>query len=160
VGDLIDNPFNFTSSRDRYFGYRKALEAAGIPVRSEYYGEDHHGRREARLLAERILALSDPPTAIFAASDTQAVGVLEAAWEAGMTVPDDLSVVGYDDIELADILGLTTMRQLLFESGQRGVELLLETLKHPDSEPVYEVLPTELVVRDTTAPPWRGLHQG
>ncbi len=99
-----------------------------------------------------MLALPDRPTAIFAASDTQAVGVLEAAREAGLRVPEDLSVIGYDDIEIADIMGLTTMRQMLFESGQRGVELLLETLENPDIKPVYEVLPTELVVRGTTAP--------
>jgi DNA-binding LacI/PurR family transcriptional regulator len=153
VGDLIDNPFNFVSSRDRYIGYRRALEARGIPVRDEYYAEDQHGRRQARQLARRMLALPEPPTAIFAASDTQAVGVLEAARETGMDVPGDLSVVGYDDIETADILRLTTMRQLLFESGQRGVELLLETLEDPATKPVYEVLPTELIVRETTAPP-------
>jgi DNA-binding LacI/PurR family transcriptional regulator len=68
-------------------------------------------------------------------------------------VPEDLSVVGYDDIEIADIMGLTTIRQMLFESGQRGVELLLETLESPQIEPVREVLPTELIVRGTTAPP-------
>lgn len=153
VGDIVDNPFNFTSSRDRYRGYREALALAGITFRSEYYAEDHHGRRQARDLAGRMLALPDRPTAIFAASDTQAVGVLEAAQEAGMRVPQDLSVIGYDDIEIADILGLTTMGQLLFESGQRGVELLLQSLEDPETEPVRQVLPTQLVVRDTSAPP-------
>jgi DNA-binding LacI/PurR family transcriptional regulator len=153
VGDIIDNPFNFVSSRNRYWGYRKALEAAGIPLRPEYFGEDQHGRRQARNTAKRMLGLSDRPTAIFAASDTQAVGVLEAARDAGLRVPEDLSVVGYDDIEIADIMGLTTIRQMLFESGQRGVELLLETLESPQIEPVREVLPTELIVRGTTAPP-------
>jgi len=153
IGDVIDNPFNFISSRDRYLGHRKALEAAGIPVRPEYYGEDQHGRRKARQLAEQMLSLSDRPTAIFAASDIQAVGVLEAARGAGLRVPEDLSVIGYDDIELADIMGLTTMRQLLFESGQRGVELLLETLDNPQTQPLHEALPTELIVRGSTAPP-------
>lgn len=151
VGDPIDNPFNFTSSRDRYWGYQQALREAGIPIRPQYYEENQHGRRQARQSARKMLALSDRPTGIFAASDTQAVGVLEAAREAGLRVPDDLSVVGYDDIEIADVLGLTTRRQLLFESGRRGVELLLETLTNPDTDPVYEVLPTELIVRDTTA---------
>jgi DNA-binding LacI/PurR family transcriptional regulator len=62
-------------------------------------------------------------------------------------------VIGYDDIELADIMGLTTMRQSLFESGQRGAELLLERLENPHIEPLHEQLPTELVVRSTTASP-------
>jgi DNA-binding LacI/PurR family transcriptional regulator len=92
------------------------------------------------------------PTAIFAASDTQAMGVLEAAQDAGLEVPRDLSVIGYDDIEIAEYLGLTTIRQQLFESGVRGVELLLDALSSPPSEPVCDVLPAELVVRGTTAP--------
>ena len=153
VGDIQNSPFNFVSSRNRYLGYQKALEAAGIPVRPEYYGQDQHGRPEARQTANRMLTLPDRPTAIFAASDTQAVGVLEAARDAGLRVPRDLSVVGYDDIEIADIMGLTTMRQMLFESGQQGVELLLETLENPQMEPVHDVLPSELIVRGTTAPP-------
>jgi len=153
IGDPADNPFNFTSSRDRARGYRQALEAAGIPYRPEYYAEGPHGRQAARESARRMLTLPERPTAIFAASDVQAVGVLEAARELGLRVPQDLSIVGYDDVEIAEILGLTTMRQMLFESGQRGVELLLKTLENPETEPVYEVLPTELVVRDTTGPP-------
>ncbi len=153
IGDIIDNPFNFTSSRDRFLGYRKALENAGIPWRPMYYAEDQHGRPEARRMAQRMLRLPERPTAIFAASDTQAVGVLEAAQDAGLPVPEALSVIGYDDIELADIMGLTTMRQLLFESGERGVELLLQTLENPETAPIHEVSPTELVIRNTTAPP-------
>lgn len=153
IGDPADNPFNFTSSRDRALGYRQALAAAGIPYRPEYYAEGPHGRQYARESAIKMLTLPERPTAIFAASDVQAVGVLEAARELGLRVPRDLSVVGYDDVEIAEILGLTTMRQMLFESGQRGVELLLKTLENPETQPVYEVLPTELVIRDTTGPP-------
>ena len=72
-----------------------------------------------------MLAGDDRPTAIFAASDTQALGVIAAARELGLRVPDDLSVIGYDDIEAADYVGLTTIRQQLFESGRRGAEILL-----------------------------------
>lgn len=153
VGDIIDNPFHFTSSRDRYLGYCKALDAAGLPLRPQYYAEDQHGRRQARSMARQMLSLPERPTAIIAASDTQAVGVLEAAREAELRVPQDLSVVGYDDIELAEIMGLTTMRQSLFESGQRGAELLLQTLRDPQMDTVHEQLPAELVVRSTTARP-------
>jgi DNA-binding LacI/PurR family transcriptional regulator len=104
-------------------------------------------------MAKQMLSLAEPPTAIFAASDTQAVGVLEAARKLGVRVPEDLSVIGYDDIEIADIMQLSTMRQLLFESGQRGAESLLETLDNPTIRPTQQVLPTELVVRNTTSPP-------
>jgi DNA-binding LacI/PurR family transcriptional regulator len=70
-----------------------------------------------------------------------------------LRIPGDLSVIGYDDIEVADIVQLSTMRQLLFGSGQRGAELLFEILDNPETDPVQQVLPTELVVRNTTAPP-------
>jgi DNA-binding LacI/PurR family transcriptional regulator len=153
ISDLLDSPFNFTSSRDRFLGYRQALEAAGIPFRPEYHGQKEHGRYEARLLAEQMLALPERPTAIFAASDTQAMGVLEAARNAGLRVPEDLSVIGYDDIEIAEYLGLTTIRQLLYESGQLGVELMLDILEGLNPAPVCQVLPTELIVRGTTVPP-------
>ncbi|HET91655.1 MAG TPA: LacI family transcriptional regulator [Chloroflexi bacterium] len=152
IGDVMENPFNFRASRDRYTGYLEALGQAGIAARQEYHGEGEHDRCEARRLAREMLARPERPTAVFASSDTQAVGVLEAAREMGLCVPEDLSVIGYDDIEVADILGVTTVRQLLFASGQRGVELLLEALENPEFEPVHEVLPTELVVRGTTGP--------
>ncbi|MBN1146786.1 MAG: LacI family DNA-binding transcriptional regulator [Anaerolineales bacterium] len=151
VSDLLESPFNFTSSLYRYRGYRRALEAAGIAFRPQYHLQAEHGRYEARMLAMQMLSLPERPTAIFAASDTQALGVLEAAREASLHVPRDLSVVGYDDIEIAEYLGLTTMRQMLYESGQRGVELLLEALEHELEEPTCELMPTELVIRGTTA---------
>ena len=81
-----------------------------------------------RWLTRQLLALRRPPTAIFAASDVQAFGVLDAAARAGLAVPGDLSVVGFDDIELAAAIGLTTVRQPLRESGRVGAQLLLGAL--------------------------------
>ncbi len=155
IGDMIGgaSAMNFNSSHERYQGYCQVLEEAGIPISPRYYGEGQHSRIVARRLATKMLTQPDPPTAIFAASDTQAVGVLEAARDLGIRVPDELSVIGYDDVEIADVMQLTTVRQLLFESGRRGVELLLETMKDPDTLPVVEVLPVEVVERQTTAPP-------
>ncbi len=150
LSDCLDEPFNFTSSRDRLTGYQRALQAAGIPFRPDYHVQGEHGRVEARRLAAQLLARPDRPSAIFAASDTQAMGVLEAARDAGLRVPEDLSVIGYDDIEIAEYLGLTTMSQKLYQSGQRGVELLLTTLRDPEAAPVAEALPAELTVRGTT----------
>ena len=103
-----------------------------------------------------MLAGDRRPTAIFAASDTQALGVIAAAREAGLRVPDDLSVVGYDDIEAADYVGLTTIRQQLFESGRRGAEILLAEIEQRSDEPPVAELAPELVVRATTAPPKEG----
>ena len=152
IGDYIDNPFNFTSSRDRFQGYKQALEESDLPFAPKYYAEDRHGRYAAQRLAQKILAQSDRPTAIVAASDTQAMGVLEAAKELNIKVPEDLSIIGYDDIEMAEYLKLTTIRQMLFESGERGVEILLQHLEDPERPPVHEIQPTELIVRETTAP--------
>jgi LacI family transcriptional regulator len=154
ISDFILTPFNFTSSLHRFLGYQSAINAAGIEFRPAYHGQGEHGREEACWLASEMLRLTEPPTAIFAASDTQAIGVLEAASEIGLRVPGDLSVIGYDDIEIAGHLGLTTVRQQLYESGQRGVELLLDALESPGAFPVCETLPTELVERKTTAPPY------
>ena len=80
--------------------------------------------------------------------------MLEAAQDLNLRVPEDLSVVGYDDIEISEYIGLTTVRQMLYESGKRGVELLLDVLVDPDMKPQCEVLPTELIVRKTTAAPF------
>ena len=152
VSDHLENPFNFVSSRDRHEGYCQALAEAGIPFRAEYHRQGEHGRREAREMASVLLSLPDRPTAIFAASDIQAIGVLEAARDAGLKVPEDLSVIGYDDIEIAEYLHLTTIRQPLFVSGVEGVALLLESIATPSPTPRRVPLPIELAIRDTTIP--------
>jgi DNA-binding LacI/PurR family transcriptional regulator len=153
VSDLIENPFNFVSSGLRLTGYRQALSEAGLPFRPEYHRQADHGRDAARKMAREVLALPEPPTAIFASSDTQAIGVLEAARALGLQVPDDLSVIGYDDIEMAEHLALTTVRQPLFALGVEGVEILLNAIASPPSSPQQVCLPVDLIVRSTTAPP-------
>jgi DNA-binding LacI/PurR family transcriptional regulator len=115
-----------------------------------------HSRYEARELAVRLLSLDLRPTAVFAASDTQALGVLTAAREVGLAVPDDLSVIGYDDIEVSDYVGLTTVRQQLFDSGRLGAEMLLHEIDSRSSTPPSIVLTPQVVVRGTTAPPKEG----
>jgi DNA-binding LacI/PurR family transcriptional regulator len=128
VGDLAANPFGFTSSERRRRGYRVALERAGVRPDERLERVGRHDRHEARALATGLLGGDDRPTAVFAASDTQAVGVLEAAGELGLRVPEDVAVVGFDDIELASLLGLTTVRQPLRQSGARGADLLLAAI--------------------------------
>jgi DNA-binding LacI/PurR family transcriptional regulator len=128
VGDRPDNPFGFTSSERRRRGLHRALEAAGIPAAPDLEVHGRHGRDEARALATELLRRDDRPTAIFAASDTQAVGVLEAARMLGLRVPEDVAVIGFDDIEAAELLGLTTVRQPLRQSGAHGADLLLAAI--------------------------------
>jgi len=112
-----------------------------------------HNRHVARSIAEDLLGLPEPPTAIFAASDIQALGVLEGARGLGLNVPGDLSVIGFDDIEVASYAGLTTIRWPLFQSGHRGCELLLQALAGEAIAVRTETMPLELVARGTTAPP-------
>ena len=150
VGDTPHTRFGFTSSSDRRDGYIHALEEGGIEVRGEYIREGAHGRHVAHRLTNELLKLDEPPTAIFAASDTQALGVLEAVKLAGLDVPGDISVIGFDDIEVSAYVGLTTVRQPLYESGVRAAELLLEALEESNGERPQELLPLELVVRRTT----------
>ncbi len=145
--------FNFTSSWDRHRGYLRALKAIGIVGRPEYERFGFHGRYEARVLARQLLQLPEPPTAIFAASDTQALGVLEAARDLDIAVPDELSVMGFDDIDVAEYLGLTTIRQPLYESGAIGAELVFSLLARQQPSATIERLPVELIHRATTAPP-------
>jgi DNA-binding LacI/PurR family transcriptional regulator len=156
IGDALAGPFGFTSSHDREHGFRDELSRFGIDVPDEWIGHGAHGRYEARELARRMLAGERRPTAIFSASDTQAMGVVAAARELGLHVPEDLSVIGYDDIEAADYVGLTTVRQQLFESGRLGAQLLLAEIESRSEEPAIVRLAPELVVRVTTAPPKEG----
>ena len=153
ISDVLEEPFPFSASRARFTGYCQALEAAGLNLRPDLHRHGEHSRSDAKIIAAEMLQIVGRPTAIFAASDTQAFGVLEAARETGLRVPEDLSVVGYDDVEIAEHLGLTTVQQLLIESGEKGVRLLLEVMEDPLREPKCEILPSELIIRNTTAPP-------
>jgi DNA-binding LacI/PurR family transcriptional regulator len=153
VGDKPRDDLRFAASRDRTRGYEQELERAGIELRSEYVREGTLSRHVARSIALELLGLEEPPTAIFAASDTQALGVLEAARTVGVRVPEELSVVGFDDVELAAYAGLTTVRQPLFDSGLRGAQLLVQALEGEELGAYTELLPVELVVRSTTGPP-------
>jgi len=149
VGDRPDNPFGFTSSEHRRRGFRRALRRAGLRPAPGLEVRGRHGHAEARALALDVLRRDDRPTAIFAASDTQAVGVLEAARALDLRVPQDVAVIGFDDIEAAELLGLTTVRQPLRESGARGADLLLAAIAGA-APPAEELDALTVVERRTT----------
>ncbi|MFJ2932093.1 LacI family DNA-binding transcriptional regulator [Streptomyces sp. NPDC087219] len=142
-------------SQARIDGYRAALERAGIEVERDLirFGDFQHegGFR----CAQELLALPDPPTAVFAGSDQQAMGVYEAARQGGLSIPQDLSVVGFDDLPMCEWLSppLTTVRQPLEEMGRLAARTLFQLLEdQPLVSPRME-LSTELKVRVSTAPP-------
>jgi LacI family transcriptional regulator len=150
----IHGPVETLAGLDRLRGYRQGLAAAGLAFRDEYVrGGDFYvesGHRAASVL----LALPEPPTAIVAASDLMAVGALRAATEAGLSVPRDLSVVGFDDILLAAHLqpGLTTLRQDKVGLGTAAARALMQRIAGAEAPDVV-TLPVDLVARGTTAPP-------
>lgn len=152
---VIGGPPALLCSRARIDGYRAALDSAGLPydpglVRD---GTFHHaGGYEAGV---ELLDLPDRPTAVFAGSDEQAFGVIEAARVAGLSVPRDLSVVGFDDLPISRWASppLTTVRQPLAEMGRVGVQLLQALLEAREVDTYHVELATSLVVRASTAAP-------
>jgi DNA-binding LacI/PurR family transcriptional regulator len=149
IGDRPDDPFGFTASERRRRGLRAALRRAGVDPAPELECFGPHSRDAARALAEGLLRRDDRPTAVFAASDTQAAGVLEAALALGLRVPADVAVIGFDDIELAAPLGLTTVRQPLLESGARGADVLLAAIGGT-APPPGALEPLAVIERRTT----------
>jgi DNA-binding LacI/PurR family transcriptional regulator len=161
VGDAASSPLGYTSSDPRFRGYERAFERAGVAIDPALVwraprttldpsvGRGPHSRVDAREAVVRLLEAPAPPTAVFAASDLQAVGALEAAAQLHKRVPADLAVIGFDDTEIAEIAGLTTIHQPLEESGAEGMALLLAELAG-GQERVDVPLPVQLVERRTT----------
>ncbi|MEY2581220.1 MAG: LacI family transcriptional regulator [Ilumatobacteraceae bacterium] len=151
VSEPPHNAFGFIAGARREEGFRATMAESGLPVLASMIRYGAYLHSAARQMATELLSLPDRPTAIVAASDVQAVGCLEAATQLGINVPDDLSVVGYDDIDLAGLMGLSTVRQPLIYSGERGADLVLEAMSMRNRQPNTEMLELELVVRATTA---------
>jgi DNA-binding LacI/PurR family transcriptional regulator len=149
VGDCDVPDYAIHTSDWRLEGYRQALCDAGEGLPEAYIALAPHSRENARRSAHLLLDLPEPPTAIFVASDYQAVGVLRAARERSLAVPKELAVIGFDDLDIANYIGLTTIHQPLEESGRVAVELLLARLADP-SRPAQRVrFPLTLVSRET-----------
>lgn len=153
IGGMEDDPFQFRVPVDRYQGYREALEAADLPVEPALTVGGNFSMEGGAEAMHALLHLDPPPTAVFALSDEMAIGAMQVARDAGWRIPEDLSIVGFDDHDVAAYLGLTTVRQDVVRLGERAAELLLARLDGSQPEVVHEVAPTRLLVRRTTAPP-------
>lgn len=144
----ITGPPNMCAGQDRLEGYRQALAARGIPVDERLIAEGDFTEQGGRTAMQRLLP--HRPTAVFAASDMMAVGALKTIREAGLSVPEDIALVGFDDVPLASMVDppLTTVRQPIEQLGSMAVELLISLLENPGGDSVHRVvLPTELVIR-------------
>lgn len=146
----VTGPLGMLSAQDRLAGYKQALEAHGLPVDTSLIAEGDYREGGGMAAARRLLPAS--PTAIFAASDVMAVGVLKALRQEGVDVPRDVALVSFDDLPVATAVqpALTTVRQPIDYLGRTAVQLLLDLINRPPdvtSVPQRLVLPTELVVR-------------
>ncbi len=153
----VSGPLYTETGITRFHGYRSALRDLNIPYRSEYMVEGHftpEGGYEATRTLFGRLAPGQYPTAIFAPNDMSAMGVIRALREMDLRIPDDVSVVGFNDVYLAEQVGLTTVHVPRVEMGVLSVRMLLDIIRGAQP-PKPVILRTKLVVRTSTAPPSR-----
>ena len=152
---IIDAQLKSIPAKERLEGYQKALKDAGLFFNKAYLSisnsaleKDVFNREAGYEGMKRLLDLgSDRPTAVFISSDIQAAGAIKAIKEQGLKIPEDIAIVGFDDIELAEYLELSTMGQPLFEMGKLSVHRLLERLENPDLKAFKKQFMTHMVIR-------------
>jgi LacI family transcriptional regulator len=134
---------------DRLLGYRAELQALGLEPRPEYVQAGDFYRDSGEAAMRALLALPEPPTAVFVAADMMAVGAIEAVRSAGLRVPEDVAIVGFDDVQLAPFIDppLTTIRQDRVGLGLAAGQALIEQIEHPERALATLTLPVELIVR-------------
>jgi LacI family transcriptional regulator, galactose operon repressor len=145
----ITGPCNTISGQDRYQGYLDALHERGIPMVPELVEEGGFSDATGYLAMKRLLP--HRPDAVFVASDAMAFAAIRAIQEAGLRIPQDIAVIGFDDIPSAGNSSppLTTVRQPIQRTGSLAAEMLIDIIEHPDTQPRRVVLPTELVIRSS-----------
>jgi DNA-binding LacI/PurR family transcriptional regulator len=153
IGGDPEEKLNFSAPSDRRAGWMSALRTAGIEPDPEYAPISDFTAASGRRAMEELLALPEPPTAVFAGSDEIAFGAIFAARAAGRSVPEELSIVGVDDHDLAGLAGLTTVAQPVTEQGTLAAELILAAIRGDMSRRHEHVLiPTRLMTRRSTGP--------
>ena len=150
---ILDGPKGVSTSEERLAGYRKALTEAGIPINSkrEYFGA--FNKKSGYEMTRKVLAEAKKPTALFAANNLIAFGALEALQELELRVPEDIAVVGFDDLPSALVTFpfLTVAAQPAYEMGRKAIEILLKKLNEGSSDQFQEiVLPAEIVIRQSS----------
>ena len=151
----ITGPLTATSALQRLQGFRRAMKAAGLPVPPEHIRQSEFNKAAGHASAVELLSLNPRPTAIFAGNDLIAFGVLAAIREAKLRCPDDVSVVGYDNLDEGDssLPTLTTVDQFSYQIGVRAAEMVIAENHKKDGQPRQVVLDPVLRIKESTAPP-------
>ncbi len=148
---FIAGPMDETNAVDRLKGYKKSLQKYDIPFDERYvlYGE--WKKEVAYEKAADLLKLKDRPTAIFCSDDYMALGVIEQIKHHGLSIPKDIAVIGFDNIEIGEFSrpSLTTIEQPMYEIGRTSVQLLLDLISQKCTPPIRKTLGTKLVIRDS-----------
>lgn len=144
----------FYVSVHRLEGYIAGLTQAGIIFKEEYVAEGDFTREMGYRAMQKLLSLPEPPTSVICCSDMSAVGAMDAIRDAGLSVPEDVSVIGFDDIEIASNVrpALTTIRQDMITIGKKAIELLDDLINDKKLAPPEAIIPTELIIRESCAP--------
>jgi len=146
---FISGRAELESSSRRLKGYREALENAGIPIDEKLIASGDYTTETGVVCTRELLALENPPTAIFASNDQMAMGVFQVAEEMGIKIPDDLSVIGFDNITESKYLGLTTVDQSISEMGYVATQMLIKLINNIPLEDQTYRMQTKLVIRNS-----------
>ena len=152
IAFLSGSPDSYVG-KTRFDAYTNSLSEFGLPFKSEFVAFGDFSKESGYLGMKKLLQQKQQPTAVLCSSDLEAIGAIEAAQEEGLNVPEDLSVIGFDDIDIAAHYtpALTTIRQDIQRLGREALELLVELVQNPDQSPPSVVIPTELIIRESCA---------
>lgn len=148
---IIEGKEGFRSTQERKEGYLEALLESNIPIRGEYIVKGDYTIRSGYLAMQKLLSLSQRPTAVFCSNDDMAIGAMNAVFGSGLSVPDDVSIIGFDDIDLAKYTfpSLTTIKRPVELISIKGTKKLLSLIKNPEKKGETIYVPTQLVERNS-----------
>lgn len=148
---MITGRQNVSTSRDRRLGYEEALAAHNLPVRPDYIRVGDYKQASGHALARELLALPERPTALFVSNNLMTVGAMEAIHKQGLRIPEDMAIIGFDDLPWAEALDppLTVVRQPAYEVGRAAAELLLKRLGNPAAPAAWLRLRPKLILRSS-----------